>query len=172
MLLMAMCTTAAHRLPFALLGIRKRGRRKGRVALYLRSTVQFSDTACAEFALLRLHALCTQRIHTRKRKVQVYERSRMHPIESECRPSQHCNTSKRVFITQNSVENAQQSLDQHPTAFGNEAPCKTTIYNRFVKFKGGCVNLRNKLRDGRPTSVNNKNIDAPYDRNRQACDLP
>ncbi|GBP41147.1 Histone-lysine N-methyltransferase SETMAR [Eumeta japonica] len=47
------------------------------------------------------------------------------------------------------------------TAFDDEAPCKTTVYDWFAKFKRGCINLSNEFRDGRPsTAVNNKNIDA------------
>ncbi|GBP70147.1 Putative uncharacterized protein FLJ37770 [Eumeta japonica] len=47
------------------------------------------------------------------------------------------------------------------TAFGEEAPCRTTIYTWFAEFKRGRVSLKDEFRDGRPsTTVNNKNIDA------------
>ncbi|GBP37016.1 hypothetical protein EVAR_31014_1 [Eumeta japonica] len=36
---------------------------------------------------------------------------------------------------------AQQSLPRLRTAFGDEAPCKTTIYNWFTELKRGRVNL-------------------------------
>ncbi|GBP72095.1 Putative uncharacterized protein FLJ37770 [Eumeta japonica] len=56
---------------------------------------------------------------------------------------------------------AQQSFARLRTAFGDEVPCKKTIYNWFAEFKCGAVDLNNELRDGRPsTAMNNKNIDA------------
>ncbi|GBP71101.1 hypothetical protein EVAR_53381_1 [Eumeta japonica] len=70
---------------------------------------------------------------------------------------------------------AQQSLARLRIAFGDEAPCKTTICNWFAKFKRGRVNLSDEFRDGRsPIAINEQNHGccAPYDRNRQACDLP
>ncbi|GBP91725.1 Putative uncharacterized protein FLJ37770 [Eumeta japonica] len=55
----------------------------------------------------------------------------------------------------------QHSLAWLGSAFGDEAPCKTTIYNWFSEYKRGCVNLGDEFRDGRPsTAVNNKNIDS------------
>ncbi|GBP47227.1 Glutamate receptor ionotropic, kainate 2 [Eumeta japonica] len=46
------------------------------------------------------------------------------------------------------------------TYFGDEVPCTTTIYNWFVEFKHGRVNLGDGYRDGRSSkAVNNKNID-------------
>ncbi|GBP55243.1 Putative uncharacterized protein FLJ37770 [Eumeta japonica] len=58
----------------------------------------------------------------------------------------------------------QQSLALLRTAFGDEGPCKTTIYNWFAEFKHGRVNLSDELRNGRPSSaVNNKNIDTVRD---------
>ncbi|GBP64734.1 hypothetical protein EVAR_56766_1 [Eumeta japonica] len=56
---------------------------------------------------------------------------------------------------------AQQSLAWLRTTFGDEALCKTIIYNRFAKFKRSHVNLGDEFHNGCPsTSVNNKNIDA------------
>ncbi|GBP44224.1 Putative uncharacterized protein FLJ37770 [Eumeta japonica] len=56
---------------------------------------------------------------------------------------------------------ARQNLARLRTAFGDETPCNTTIYNWFAEFKRGCVNLSDEFRDGRlSTFVNNKNIDA------------
>ncbi|GBP59100.1 hypothetical protein EVAR_48076_1 [Eumeta japonica] len=50
-----------------------------------------------------------------------------------------------------------RSLFWLQTAFGDEAPCKTTIYNWFAEFKHSRINLS----DSRPfTTVNNKIIDA------------
>ncbi|GBP00553.1 hypothetical protein EVAR_76856_1 [Eumeta japonica] len=44
-------------------------------------------------------------------------------------------------------------------SFGDETPCKTTIYNWFAELKRGSVNLNDQLRDCHPsTAVNNKNI--------------
>ncbi|GBP20858.1 hypothetical protein EVAR_80676_1 [Eumeta japonica] len=52
-------------------------------------------------------------------------------------------------------------LSRLRTAFGDEAPCKTTTYNRFGEFKRGRVSLGDEFREGRPSAaVNNKNIDA------------
>ncbi|GBP63122.1 hypothetical protein EVAR_98110_1 [Eumeta japonica] len=54
---------------------------------------------------------------------------------------------------------AQQSLSRLRTAFGDEAPCRTTIYNWISEFKHGRVNFYNKFRTDRPsTAVNNKNL--------------
>ncbi|GBP81610.1 hypothetical protein EVAR_21240_1 [Eumeta japonica] len=54
----------------------------------------------------------------------------------------------------------QQSLIRLRIAFGDIAPCKTTIYNWFAEFKRGLVYLSDEFRDGRPsTALNNKNID-------------
>ncbi|GBP94942.1 hypothetical protein EVAR_86560_1 [Eumeta japonica] len=54
----------------------------------------------------------------------------------------------------------QQTLSRLRTAFGDEAPCKTTIYNWIAEFKRGRVNLSDEFRDGHPsTAVTNKNID-------------
>ncbi|GBP51045.1 hypothetical protein EVAR_87622_1 [Eumeta japonica] len=56
---------------------------------------------------------------------------------------------------------AQQSLARLRISFGDEAPCKTAIYNWLPEFERGRVNLSDEFRDGRPsTAVNNKNIDA------------
>lgn len=56
---------------------------------------------------------------------------------------------------------AQQSIARLETAFGDEAPCKTTVYSWFAEFKRGRINLSDESRDGRPsTAVTNKNIDA------------
>ncbi|GBP68736.1 Putative uncharacterized protein FLJ37770 [Eumeta japonica] len=47
------------------------------------------------------------------------------------------------------------------TTFGDEAPCKTAIYNWFAECKRGRANLSGEFSDGRPcTAMNNKNIDA------------
>ncbi|GBP20263.1 hypothetical protein EVAR_82136_1 [Eumeta japonica] len=55
----------------------------------------------------------------------------------------------------------QQSLVRLRTAFCDEAPCKTLLYNWFVEFKCVRVNLYDEFRDGgRSTAVSNKNIDA------------
>ncbi|GBP51408.1 hypothetical protein EVAR_38802_1 [Eumeta japonica] len=40
-------------------------------------------------------------------------------------------------------------------AFGDESPCKTTIYNWFSEFKCGRVILSDEFRDGRPSTVVN-----------------
>ncbi|GBP59543.1 Protein real-time [Eumeta japonica] len=50
----------------------------------------------------------------------------------------------------------QQSFAQPRTAFGDEAPYKTTIYNWFAEFKRGHVNISDEFCDGRP-STNVKN---------------
>ncbi|GBP66479.1 Histone-lysine N-methyltransferase SETMAR [Eumeta japonica] len=56
---------------------------------------------------------------------------------------------------------AQQSLDCLRSAFGDGAPCKTTVYNWFSEFKCGRVNLSDEFRDNLPsTAVNNKNINS------------
>ncbi|GBP35283.1 hypothetical protein EVAR_19504_1 [Eumeta japonica] len=56
---------------------------------------------------------------------------------------------------------AQQSLARLRTAFGDETPCKATIYNWFAEFKRGRVNLSGEFRDGHSsTAVNNKTINA------------
>ncbi|GBP70606.1 Histone-lysine N-methyltransferase SETMAR [Eumeta japonica] len=56
---------------------------------------------------------------------------------------------------------AQQSLARLRTAFGDEGPCKKTIYNWFAEFKRGQVNLSDEFRDRRTSNaVNDKNIDA------------
>ncbi|GBP24023.1 hypothetical protein EVAR_10124_1 [Eumeta japonica] len=47
----------------------------------------------------------------------------------------------------------QQSLVQLRNAFGDEAPCKMTIYNWFAEFKRGHVNPSNELRDGCPSYI-------------------
>ncbi|GBP63016.1 hypothetical protein EVAR_43764_1 [Eumeta japonica] len=53
-----------------------------------------------------------------------------------------------------------KSLAQLQIAFDDETPCKTNIYNGFVEFKPGRINLSDGFRDGHPsTTVNNKNID-------------
>ncbi|GBP90915.1 hypothetical protein EVAR_66259_1 [Eumeta japonica] len=39
------------------------------------------------------------------------------------------------------------------TALGDEAPCKKIIYNSFEELKRGRVNLNDKFRDGRPTTL-------------------
>ncbi|GBP72735.1 hypothetical protein EVAR_75354_1 [Eumeta japonica] len=55
----------------------------------------------------------------------------------------------------------QQSLAWLRTAFGDEAPCKTTIYNWFAEFKSDRVDLSNRFPDDRLyIAVNNKNIGA------------
>ncbi|GBP39869.1 Cyclin-dependent kinase 2-associated protein 1 [Eumeta japonica] len=57
-------------------------------------------------------------------------------------------------------QNTQQNLARVRTAFGNAAPCKTTIYNWFTEFKRGRVNLSDEFPNSRPsTAVSNKNID-------------
>ncbi|GBP34224.1 hypothetical protein EVAR_30778_1 [Eumeta japonica] len=49
------------------------------------------------------------------------------------------------------------SLAPLQTAFDDEAPWKTTIYNWFAEFKRGRVNLSAEFGDDRPsTAVNNK----------------
>ncbi|GBP09233.1 hypothetical protein EVAR_4088_1 [Eumeta japonica] len=56
---------------------------------------------------------------------------------------------------------SQQSSARLRTAFGDETPCKTTIYNWFAEFKRGRINLNDEFRDRRLSmAVNNKNIDA------------
>ncbi|GBP28425.1 Putative uncharacterized protein FLJ37770 [Eumeta japonica] len=56
---------------------------------------------------------------------------------------------------------AQQSFARLRTAFGDEAPCRTTIYNWFAEFKRGRVDLSKGFCDGRPSiDVKNKNKDA------------
>ncbi|GBP45926.1 hypothetical protein EVAR_41227_1 [Eumeta japonica] len=55
----------------------------------------------------------------------------------------------------------QQNLARLQSAFGEEAPSKTTICKWFSEFKRGRVNLSNGFLHGRPsTAMNNKNIDA------------
>ncbi|GBP58508.1 hypothetical protein EVAR_33858_1 [Eumeta japonica] len=55
----------------------------------------------------------------------------------------------------------QQSLVRLRTAFGDEAPCKMTIYHWFAEFKRGRVNVSDEFRHGRPSIVAvNNNIDA------------
>ncbi|GBP65178.1 Putative uncharacterized protein FLJ37770 [Eumeta japonica] len=55
----------------------------------------------------------------------------------------------------------QQNLARLRTAFNDEAPCKTTIYNWFAEINRGRVNLSDEFRDGRPsTAVNIKTIGA------------
>ncbi|GBP46453.1 hypothetical protein EVAR_95153_1 [Eumeta japonica] len=39
-----------------------------------------------------------------------------------------------------------QSLSRFLTVFGDEAPCKTTIYNWFTEFKRSRVNLSDEFR--------------------------
>ncbi|GBP39288.1 Autism susceptibility gene 2 protein [Eumeta japonica] len=59
---------------------------------------------------------------------------------------------------------ARQTLARLLTAFGDEKPCKTTIYNRFAEFKRGRINVGDEFRDSRPsTDVKNKNINAASD---------
>ncbi|GBP85994.1 hypothetical protein EVAR_57470_1 [Eumeta japonica] len=56
---------------------------------------------------------------------------------------------------------AQQSLARLRTAFGDEAPCKTTIYKWCAEFKRDRVIVSDEFRDGRQSiAVNNINIDA------------
>ncbi|GBP56099.1 hypothetical protein EVAR_43863_1 [Eumeta japonica] len=54
--------------------------------------------------------------------------------------------------------NHAQSLARHQTALGDEAPCKTIIYNWFAEFKRGRVNLSDEFRSS--SAVINKSIDA------------
>ncbi|GBP22350.1 hypothetical protein EVAR_11866_1 [Eumeta japonica] len=55
----------------------------------------------------------------------------------------------------------QQSLARLRTAFGDEQPYKTTIYNWFAEFKLGRLNFSDGFRDDCPsTALNNKYIDA------------
>ncbi|GBP50605.1 hypothetical protein EVAR_29364_1 [Eumeta japonica] len=69
---------------------------------------------------------------------------------------------------------AQQSLPRLRTSFDDEAPCKATIYNWFAEFKRGRVNLSDEFRDGRPSTCEQQKhrCCAPYNRNKQACNLP
>ncbi|GBP60198.1 hypothetical protein EVAR_81343_1 [Eumeta japonica] len=64
-------------------------------------------------------------------------------------------------VATESGSDAHQNLARLRIAFGDVAPYKTTIYNKFAEFKRGRVNLSDKFLDDRPsTVVNNKNIDA------------
>ncbi|GBP49544.1 hypothetical protein EVAR_45608_1 [Eumeta japonica] len=69
-----------------------------------------------------------------------------------------------AVIMKNAVPcGSKQGLDRFRTAFGDEAQCKTTIYNWFAEFKCGRVNFSDEFHDGRLfTAVNNKNIDAAH----------
>ncbi|GBP09947.1 hypothetical protein EVAR_92481_1 [Eumeta japonica] len=51
-------------------------------------------------------------------------------------------------------------------AFGDEAPCKATVYNLFAEFKRCYVNLSVEVRDGRSSTATNDKNCAPYGRNR------
>ncbi|GBP29383.1 hypothetical protein EVAR_22755_1 [Eumeta japonica] len=77
-----------------------------------------------------------------------------------------CSCVTPLFPSEDEIEpeeEVQNSLAWLRTAFGDKAPCKTTIYNLFVEFKSGCVNLSDEFRDGRPTIVvNNKKIDGRF----------
>ncbi|GBP40432.1 hypothetical protein EVAR_25284_1 [Eumeta japonica] len=90
---------------------------------------------------------------------------------SETRPSGTSSARARGF--HNSVCVDQQSLFWLRTAFGDEAPCKTTTYDCFSEFKRDRVNLRDEFRDGRPSTIvkNKHRCRAQYDQSRQACDL-
>ncbi|GBP79743.1 hypothetical protein EVAR_67518_1 [Eumeta japonica] len=57
------------------------------------------------------------------------------------------------FFTKILLKNLSPSSARPRTTFGDEAPCKTTIYNWFAEFKGGCVNLSDEFRDGRPSTL-------------------
>ncbi|CAK9827565.1 Protein GVQW3 [Anthophora retusa] len=55
----------------------------------------------------------------------------------------------------------QQCIDRLHSAFGDEAPSKTTVYNWFAEFKRGCTSLSDEFREGRPlTTVVPANINA------------
>ncbi|GBP01913.1 Laminin subunit gamma-1 [Eumeta japonica] len=64
-----------------------------------------------------------------------------------------CDPVTGVCICKKNVE-AQQSLARLQTAFGDEAPCKTTICKSLVEFKCPCVSPSDEF------AMNNKNIDA------------
>ncbi|GBP08585.1 hypothetical protein EVAR_7202_1 [Eumeta japonica] len=60
-----------------------------------------------------------------------------------------------------------QSFARLRTAFGDEAPFKTIIYNWFAEFDRGHGYLSNEFHDARPsTAENNKNIDVTISRTK------
>ncbi|GBP76768.1 hypothetical protein EVAR_57293_1 [Eumeta japonica] len=80
------------------------------------------------------------------------------PITSDSVCGRSCGTSTDNYLP---PKRTQQNLARLRTTFDDEAPCKTTIYDSFVEFKRGRVNLSEEFRDGGPsTAVNTKNIDA------------
>lgn len=52
---------------------------------------------------------------------------------------------------------------QYRSYIHDQTPCKTIIHSWFPEIKRGCVNLREGLRDGRPSTTVNR---ASYDRDR------
>lgn len=66
-----------------------------------------------------------------------------------------------IFYDFRSGLTQQQSYDRMHSAFGNEAPSKTTIYRWFQEFRFGRNTLSDEFREGRPsTAVVPENIDA------------
>lgn len=66
-----------------------------------------------------------------------------------------------IFYDFKSDLTQQQCVDRLISAFGDQAPSKTTIYRWFSEFKFGRSSLSDEFRGGRPsTSVVAKNIDA------------
>ncbi|GBP55256.1 hypothetical protein EVAR_24452_1 [Eumeta japonica] len=131
-------------------------------------------------ALMRSEAIDTQKGTQVKRAVRRSDTRRPPSSEHICEEPKvecvvlhepDCDPTMDVIFVHGLY--AQQSLARLRTAFGNEIPCKTTIYNWFAEFKSSRVNLRDEFRDGRPSTCEQQKhrCYARYGRDRQACDL-
>lgn len=65
-----------------------------------------------------------------------------------------------IFYDFKSGLNQQQCIDRLNSAFGNEAPSKTTVYDWFSEFNRGRNSLSDEFRKGRPSTAVPENIDA------------
>ena len=63
-----------------------------------------------------------------------------------------------IFYDFKSGLNQKQSLERLQTAFGNEAPSRTTVYDWFAEFRRGRNSLEDDPRSGRPTTATTETI--------------